>query len=217
MRLLSVSAEDAAAYTNDIPGRTGNFTDPADRKEVLLNKFLHHVDHNLGVILKASPLPLFVMGTERTIGHFKKISHYANRITGYVHGNFDEAPESVIHKAIKPHVADWKKVKQEDILHQVDAALGARKLAAGIHGVWKEAFQKKGRLLVVEKNYTCACRKTADGREIFDKNETNDNPFYIKDAVDDIIEKVLESGGDVEFVDEGMLKDYQQIALIQYY
>jgi hypothetical protein len=27
----------------------------------------------------------------------------------------------------------------------------------------------------------------------------------------------LQSGGDVEFVDAGMLKDYQQIALIQYY
>jgi hypothetical protein len=40
---------------------------------------------------------------------------------------------------------------------------------------------------------------------------------YIKDAVDDVMEKVLETGGDVEFVDEGMLKDYDHIALVQYY
>jgi hypothetical protein len=43
------------------------------------------------------------------------------------------------------------------------------------------------------------------------------NPSYIKDAVDDIIEKMLEYGGDVEFVDEGVLKDYDHIALIKYY
>ncbi|MBK6634610.1 MAG: hypothetical protein IPG38_10090 [Chitinophagaceae bacterium] len=40
---------------------------------------------------------------------------------------------------------------------------------------------------------------------------------YIKDAVDDVIEKVLENGGDVEFVDEGVLKEYQHIALILFY
>jgi hypothetical protein len=40
---------------------------------------------------------------------------------------------------------------------------------------------------------------------------------YIKDAVDDVIEKVLENGGDVEFTDKDVLKDYQRIALVQYY
>ena len=40
---------------------------------------------------------------------------------------------------------------------------------------------------------------------------------YIKDAVDDVIEKVLENGGDVEFVDTGLLEDHHHIALLQYY
>jgi hypothetical protein len=40
---------------------------------------------------------------------------------------------------------------------------------------------------------------------------------YIKDAVDDVIEKVLENGGDVEFVDEGLLKKHKHIALILFY
>jgi hypothetical protein len=44
------------------------------------------------------------------------------------------------------------------------------------------------------------------------------NPYsYIRDAVDDIIEKVLEYGGDVEFVDSGLLKQYDRIALVQYW
>ena len=36
-------------------------------------------------------------------------------------------------------------------------------------------------------------------------------------TVDDVIEKVLENGGDVEFVDEGLLKQYDHIALISFY
>ena len=31
------------------------------------------------------------------------------------------------------------------------------------------------------------------------------------------IEKVLENGGDVEFVDKDILKDYRQIALVLFY
>lgn len=217
MRLSSLSAESSAAYEDEVSEHLSHFSSPPERKEVLLKKFLHHVDNNLGIILKASPLPLFVMGTERTVGHFKKISRYSNRISAFVHGNFDEAPEPVIRKAIAPHVADWKKIKQRDLLRQLDAAHSARKLTFGVQEVWKEAAHEKGRLLVVEKNYVYACRKCGDGQTIFDKDEINDNSFYIKDAVDDIIEKVLQSGGDVEFVDEGLLKDYQQIALIQYY
>ena len=37
------------------------------------------------------------------------------------------------------------------------------------------------------------------------------------EALDDIIEKVLSSGGDVEFVDEGILKDFEKIAMIEYF
>ena len=43
------------------------------------------------------------------------------------------------------------------------------------------------------------------------------NPFYIKDKVDSIIEKVLESGGVVELVDNDMLKDYNHIATVKFY
>lgn len=217
IRLLSVSADHDVTYSHEDLGRAARASNPSEKREVLMEKFLRHVDSSLGVILKASPLPLFVMGAERTIGHFKKISRYANRITGFVQGNFDEASDSIIRKAIAPHVADWKKVKQEDLLHQLDAAQGARKLAIGIDEVWHAANRQKGRLLVVEKNYTRAVHKSNNGQVIFDKDEINDTPFYIKDAVDDIIEKVLQYGGDVEFVDAGLLKNYSQVALIRYY
>jgi hypothetical protein len=202
MRLASATPRHAAIYFTDAAERVSHFSDPSEHKEILLEKFLRHVDSSLGIILKASPLPLFVMGTERTVGHFKKISHYTNRITGFVHGNFDEANDDIIRKAIAPHVADWKKVKQEDLLHQLDAAMSARKLVVGIDNVWTAACSQKGRLLVVEKNYVHARRKPEGGK---------------KDAVDDIIENVLRHGGDVEFVDEGMMKDYQRIAMIVFY
>ena len=157
------------------------------------------------------------MGTDRVIGHFKKITHHSDRVIDYIHGNFEDSSESELREAVAPYVADWKKLKQEDLLLQLDAAKGAKKLTMGIQNVWKEATAGKGRLLVVEKNYMCPALQSDRKEVIYLKDDARHTEFFIKDAVDDIIEKMFESGGDVDFVDEGVLKDYQRIALITYY
>ena len=126
-------------------------------------------------------------------------------------------PRPVIKKTIAPYVADWKRIKQQDLLLQLDAAMSAKKLIAGIEDVWREASRKNGRLLVVEKNYVYPAQQSEWADTIHPKEESMHSNVFIKDAVDDIIEKVLEGGGDVEFVDQGILKDYKRIALIKYY
>ena len=113
--------------------------------------------------------------------------------------------------------AGWKKVKEDNLVLQLDAAKSAGKIAIGIRNVWKEAMERKGRLLVIEKNYMCAADYSNDNEVIIPHDDTRNNAFYIKDAVDDVIERVLDNGGDVEFVDEGLLKEYEKIVLINYY
>lgn len=217
IRLVSNTPKHFAACRHDAPERVANFSDPSHYKEVMLDKFLHNVDNGLNIILNAYQLPLFVMATEKIVGHFKQISHNVNRISGHVHGNFESSSVTDIRKAIAPLVADWKKVKEDDLLLRLDAARGAGKLAVGIQNAWKGATQKGGRLLVIEKNYMCAADPSDNESVIVPHDENSTNPFFIKDAVDDVIEKVLKNGGDVEFVEEGILKDYRHIALIQYY
>ena len=217
IRVTSNVPDNIAAFKNDIPEKTANFTDENKRKEILLDKFLMHTDNGLSLLLNAYKLPLFVMGTAKTIGHFKSISHNTKSVIDYVHGNFEEKTEAEYQKIMKPYVEDWKKVMQTKVLRQLDEAMGHKKLAVGIKDVWKAAAQKKGRLLVVEKNFVYPAQHGAKPELIFRKDEHLKNAFYIKDAVDDIIEKVLASGGDVEFVDEGALKSFHKIALIEYF
>lgn len=206
MRIAFNTSENIEALQNDIPERVGNFTDISGRKEVMLNKFLLHIDSGLGHILKAYSLPLFVMGTDRTIGHFKAITKYNDKVIQYIHGNFEDAGDHEIREAIMPYVADWKKVRQDDLMQRLDVATGAKKIVSGMDNVMREAEHKRGRLLVIEKNYTSFhhLKKSIDGK-------------HIKDDVDEAIEKVIENGGDVEFVDEGLLDQYDHIALTLYY
>jgi Bacterial archaeo-eukaryotic release factor family 3 len=217
VRIISNTPESVNAAKKEMPEKVANFSDPAERKEIVMEKFLRHTDNSLGIILNAYNLPLFVLGTERTLGHFKSLTKHSAAIIEYVHGNYEEGTLEELKHLLQPHIADWKKVIQKKLLNKLEEAAGNKKLVTGIRDVWREAINQRGRLLVVEKNFMYAAQHGGSEEVIYKIAEPYNKFSYIKDAVDDVIEKILENGGDVEFVDEGVLKDYQQIALIQYY
>lgn len=217
VRIVSNTPETIYAYANDIPGRIANFSDISERKEVMMDKFLHHIDNTLSIVLEAYHLPLFVLGTKKMTGHFKSISRNEKKVVGYIHGNYTESTEEELKDVLRPHIADWQKVMQKDVLNQLEEAANHKKLAIGMRDVWKDAMNHKGRLLVVEKNYMYAAQQGDSPDDIQEAIEPYNKFSNIKDAVDDVIEKVLTNGGDVEFVDADVLKDYQHIALVTFY
>ena len=217
IKIVSNSAMTAHAYDNDIAERVANFSDSSDRKEILMDKFLHHIDNGLDLILNAYSLPLFIVGTKRIAGHFKKLTRHGSSVVAYIHGNYETASPRELEDLLEPHIRDWRSVRNKDLMNRLDEAFGKNKLAVGMKNVWQESMNKKGRLLVVEKNYTYPALHGSSADLIVDVKDSFNRFSYIGDAVDKVIEKVLESGGDVEFVDEDVLKDYNHIAMIQYY
>jgi hypothetical protein len=106
---------------------------------------------------------------------------------------------------------------EKNLLNQLDDAKSKGKLVNGIKDVWRIAMNGKGQLLLVEKNFLYAAEHGSTDEIIFKAVEPYNKFSYIKDAVDDVIEKILETGGDVEFVEPEMLNEYNHIALIKYY
>lgn len=210
-------SDNIEAYKNDIPEKVANFSDEQKRKEIVLAKFLKQADNGLAQLLNMYQGPVFVMGTVKTIGHFKQITRNAARIVDYIPGNFEEKTDYELQTIMQPYLTNWKQVRQKSILKMVDDAMNKKKLVYGMQSVWKAAAQKQGRLLIVEKGYHFEAEHTDVSSGIREVDKENTTAFYIKDAIDDVIEKVLLSGGSVEFVEDGMLNDYGKIALVEYY
>jgi len=96
---------------------------------------------------------------------------------------------------MQPYLKDWQKIKEKDLLLQLERAMSKGKYTVGIKDVYKAASQKRGRLLIVEKNYfSPAFIGEKDKLNPVEESMQN-NLIYIKDVVDEIIEKVLENGG----------------------
>jgi hypothetical protein len=205
------------AYERDMPEKAGNFSDPEEHKETVLDNFLHHLDQGLTLILKAYPLPVIVMGPEKVLGYFKKITRNGKSLVEFIHGNYLHASETEIREVMKPYLNDWREIKERASLLQLEQAMSEKKLEYGIKEVWKAATHKNCRLLLVEKDFMYPAHQGSEPDSIDKEDLSLNNPFYIKDAVDEIMEKVLAAGGDVEFVDNEALKDYGHIAVIRYY
>lgn len=192
-------SQNVYAYINEVPERSGNFSDREDRHEIILNKFLHHMDEGLGQVLRAYPLPVFVAGTEKITGHFSRITRHTRNIAAYVHKHCIHSTTQELETMLQPLLGQWQQLRQQLLFLQLEKAWEAGKLVCGIEEVRKAARCSNSRLVVME-------RSTATPTGFF-----MDGPF------DSIIEKVLQNGGDVEMLDPGLIGRFGPLALIRYY
>lgn len=209
--------ESVAAYTSDMPERVLNFSDPTQRREMIRDKFLHHIDRAMDKLLGRYSWPLFIFGSEKILGHFKKTTRHRRAIAGYVKGNYDKATFSELSNALEPFQKERETVMQERLLATLEAAAGKGKLVWGIKDVWREAKNHGGALLIVEKDYMYAARHGAQADSIEAVTEPSSSVQPIWDAVDDVIESILKHGGDIAFTDNSELDNFDHIALIKFY
>lgn len=78
-------------------------------------------------------------------------------------------------------------------LQQLNEAHIQGKLSVGIKAVYNTATHRRAQLLLIEEEHQ----------------------FLSQEVLDDVMEKVLKAGGDVEFVEAGMLTAYDHIVLIE--
>ena len=213
-RILSNTMESLGIYRNAMPGLP--FRQDSEEKAAM-EKYLLHADNSMNIIRNAYPLPLFITGTENIIDQFRSLSKNAVTVLEYVYGNYEESTLEQLQGIFNPYISHWGKVVEKDLLNQLKEAKIKNKIAIGVKNVWREAMNHNGRLLVVEKNYRYAPARASVDDIIYKAVQPYNGFSYVKDAVGDMIEKVLESGGDVDFVDKGVLKDFQSIAMVKYY
>lgn len=173
--------------------------------EYSLPTSIKQADQTLEQLIRAYQLPAFVLGEEKLIGIFSNANNCTGSIIDYIKFSGTEKDSDQIDEVLKPYLEKWSDWKEAAVLQRLKEAGKSQRLTIGMSEVWKEAMHHNGKLLVVERGFH------------FDGFQPHNPYSYVKDAVDEIIEKVLESGGDVEFVKQGKLTEYGQIALVRFY
>ena len=107
-----------------------------------------------------------------------------------------------------------EKSKERFLLNAIQAASYKSKLTTGLTGVLKAATEHHSRLLLLEENYEYPEISAGTEEMIYTAKGLNNRFSYLKNTVDEIIEKILEDGGCVEFESKKIMEQYDHIALI---
>jgi hypothetical protein len=188
-------------------------------RQAHLKEFYTEVDRSLAAATRGDSLPLVLMGTRNTVSSFERVSSYPGPVAMRIDGSNAEATPAAIADQVWPGLQEWFNDQRHAVIDEVGSALGANRLAAGIEGAWRAALEGRGARLVVDEGYRQAAILHRDEwqLELVHADASIAEPAHLDDAIDELIELVIDKGGEVVFVDEGALADYDRVALILRY
>lgn len=179
-------------------------------------KFFRQVDSALKPFMDADRLPLVVVGVDRYHSFFNEVTKYSDQIIGRITGNHDKTSVHDLSKLVWPLVDENLAKLRQKMLGELEKAVSDRKVATEISDIWQKASSGLGRHLMVEEGFQYPARLDQSGQNLIPADDVT-APDVIDDAVDEIIEFVVQMGGEVTFMQDGQLEKYQRMALILRY
>jgi hypothetical protein len=203
----------ADVVPRDLRAVAGRFALPPGRddREQWLN-FYRTVDDALTEASRDDPLPLILAGVKSSTAMFAEVSRNTASIVGTLDGAHDETSHRDLGAAAWPIMQARLRDRRRELVEQVHDALHTGAAVTGIAEVWQLARQGRGRLLVVEEDYNAEPSVEVDGHLV--PAHDRDAGEVMHDPVDELIEHVLTTGGEAEFVGPADMAGIGSIGLL---
>ena len=198
-----------ASYGNALKGFE---KDKSVMENIRTLAFFRKATQHLAQYINKPDVPLLVAGTRTQLAGFTHTSGLSDHIAGTVTGSFSHKNfENLHHKAWMGIISFMQRQIKERI-REIAGKGKPGKLAKGIQEVWQAAYEGRGLLLLVEKDYMQPSY-LRDGDPILYMRPPKGNYTLVPDAVDEIIETVFSKGGQVIFTEDRNLRGFDSIAL----
>jgi hypothetical protein len=170
--------------------------------DVQLRTLLQRVDHHFAHYYTQDPLGVVVIGTARHQAMFGSLTAFSDVIIGQTDGDHSATSTRDLGRIVWPIVKNVMANAGQKLERDLAAAMRTHNIAIGIDAVIKSVDAGVGATLLVEDGYSVTPSAS------FSLLDDADN------VVDVVIDKVLALGGNVIFVENGLLSKFQNTALI---
>ena len=176
-------------------------------------EFIRTADKHFDHYFKQDPLPFVVVGERKYLSIFRSVSSHQDALIGGIEGDYAGTSAHDLGKIVWPIVKEVMAGTNEKAMRELERARDSQSVASGIEAVRHLAGSREGDTLFVEEDYHIkgGIRSTDHS---FIMPEDLDIREAMNDAVDAIIEKVLNKSGIVIFLGRGSLTKLRRIALI---
>ena len=173
-----------------------------DLNDTQLHSLLLRVDNHFGHYYAQDPLGMVLAGTPRNQEMFSSVTEYPGVIIGRTTGDLSTTSVNDLGSIVWPIVKGVMASAGQKLEQELEAATLAHNIAFGIDAVVRSVDSGVGATLLVEEGYRVPPPQSSP------LEDDTDN------VVDVVIDKVLALGGNVIFVENGLLGRFQRIALI---
>lgn len=184
-------------------------------EEIRYKEFYHKADELLNQYVTPG-LPIILLGVEKDIAWYEKVSAHSKNIISKIEGNYEYSNEKQLADTSWPAMFEYLQNERNLLIKKMQEKIGEQLVISGIQQVWQATKDGKAFKLLVEKDFRKSGFITDGGYQLHVR-PTEKAYKIVADAVDDVMEMVLEMGGQVFLTDNGLLKDYEHIALITRY
>jgi hypothetical protein len=192
--------------------RKGMAKDKSTMVKVRTQSFFGEAGRYVALFLGKTRLPLIIAGAKSSMSEFKLQPEVAGRISGEVSGSFEEYNFQDLRSKV---LRSFIKYEQEEIKNKIREFREndvPDRVAKGIQEVWTAAQEGRGQVLLVEKDYARPAY-LCSGDPVLYLRPPRKKYVRVPDAIDEIIETVLDKGGAVLFTGNNKLKPLDSIAL----
>ena len=205
-----------ANFINPAKGSPEGTAEKANEEQKKMKEFLKHLDNKLGNYINTKE-PLFLLGDKQILGEFTDVTHHPDAIQGKLPGNFQHLTVHEVADKVQTEVKRYMHEHQEKALRNLEEEVGFDRVSSGLPNVYRDAIEGKGATLLVEEGYSEPAYLDETNYQLALSPENTEGYKKLHDAVDDVIEKVLEKNGTIQFVQNGKLQKYGKIAMILRY
>ena len=195
---------------NDRPRRPAGARTSA--KDADAAAFYRQVDAALGAYLRLHPAPLVLVGPDRALAQFRDVSRNLARLAGVLDGNVATLPLPELVDRCRPVLERYLLSRQAEALALLEQRVSASRAVSGMPSAWLAARRERPEMLAVEEGLFFPARVSEDG-DLLEPADDVEHPDVVDDAVDELIELVLDRGGWVALVEDGALAGHDRVAL----
>jgi hypothetical protein len=159
---------------------------------------------------------IILLGSQKELAWFETVTSHKISIAGKLYGNYDHESLAELAAITWPVMYEHLQQERRQLIDEFIEKSGWEKAISGISRIWQAASEGRALKLIVEKDYRVPGFVGKDDNQLY-LHAPAVLHHIVADAVDDLMEMVLEKNGTVTFVDNDLLKDYNRIALITRY
>jgi hypothetical protein len=211
---------DSYEYPRPLLGSPGSYSlkgseEKSVTKDNRIKTFFNSVDHVLDSYF-GQELPLIVMGSKENLSAFRSLTKHSKQIVSYVPGNYENGEPAKLAEMALTQLQAYHSYQAAEALKNLETQISYGLAVSGLQAIWRVANVGNVLTLLVEKNFRKGAYRSQDGTYLSESRNI-DSDIRLIDVIDDIIEKVLDKGGNIQFVEDGSLDQYGHMIAIQRY